>query len=328
MTTESNRFENMQYRRAGDSGLKLPVISLGCWFNFGDEADESTISKMILGAFDLGITHFDVANIYGPPPGAAERRVGPIVKQLPRKDIVVATKGGLTMRPGPYGRGGSRKNLIQSFDLSMERLGLDYVDIYYHHAPDRETDLVETLGALDSIVRSGRAIYAGISNYDGEQTRRVSEICKEYGFQKPVVNQVQYSLILRKVETDLFPVAKETGIGVVAYSPLVRGLLAGKSPEAIFGERAKDNLDKIEALKKTVEGFEKVAAERGQSPGQTALAWALRDQTLTTALIGASRLEQIEENVGALSNLEFSDDELQKIETAYKEGAGTINWGG
>ena len=327
MTSESDRFETMQYRRCGASGLKLPAISLGCWFNFGDEADEADISKLIFGAFDVGITHIDLANIYGPPPGAAERRVGPLLAQLPRDDLVVSTKGGLTMRPGPYGRGGTRKNLIDSFDRSLVRLGLDHVDIYYHHARDKDTPLEETLGALDSIVRSGKALHAGISNYDGESTDEVARICKEKGFHHPLVNQVQYSMILRRIEDDLLPVVKETGIGVVAYSPLARGMLAGKPVEAVFGDRAKDLGDKIEALKKTIEGVEKVAAERGQSPGQMALAWTLRDSAVTTALIGASKLEQIEENIGALDNLEFSTDELDRIDAAYKAGAGTIDWG-
>ncbi len=327
MTSESDRFETMQYRLCGASGLKLPAISLGCWFNFGDEADEADISKLVFGAFDLGITHIDLANIYGPPPGAAERRVGPLLAQLPRDDLVVSTKGGLTMRPGPYGRGGTRKNLIDSFDRSLVRLGLDYVDIYYHHARDKDTPLEETLGALDSIVRSGRALHAGISNYDGESTGEVARICKENGFHHPLVNQVQYSMILRRIEDDLLPVVKETGIGVVAYSPLARGMLAGKPVEAVFGDRAKDLGDKIEALKKTIEGVEKVAAERGQSPGQMALAWTLRDPGVTTALIGASKLEQIEENIGALDNLEFSNDELDRIDAAYNAGAGTIDWG-
>lgn len=327
MTNDSNRFESMQYRRCGESGLKLPVISMGCWFNFGDEADESEISKMIFGSFDLGITHFDLANIYGPPVGAAERRAGQLIRQLPRDDVVISTKGGLTMRPGPYGRGGSRKNLMESLDRSLAGLGLDYVDIYYHHAPDNDSSLEETLGALDSIVRSGKALYAGISNYDGEATGRVTEICSERGFLRPIVNQVQYSLILRNIEDDLLPIVKEQGFGVVAFSPLVRGLLAGKPPEKLFGDRAKDNQDKIEALRKTVEGFEKVASDRGQSPAQTALAWTLRDSAVTTALIGASSLAQVEENVAALSNMEFSQGELQRIEAAYSEGAGTINWG-
>ena len=326
MTAETDRFDNMQYRPCGVSGLKLSAISLGCWFNFGDEA-ESDISKLIFGAFDLGITHIDLANIYGPPPGAAERRAGPVIAQLPRDDVVIATKGGLTMRPGPYGRGGTRKNLIESFDRSLARLGLDYVDIYYHHARDTGTPIEETLGALDSIVSSGKALYAGISNYDGQSTKDVDDIRRDRGFHSPVVNQVQYSMIYRKIEDDLLPVVKETGIGVVAYSPLARGMLAGKPVEAVFGDRAKDLGDKIDALKKTIEGVEKVAAERGQSPGQMALAWTLRDPAVTTALIGASRLEQIEENVGALTNLEFSKDELELIDAAYAAGAGTIDWG-
>lgn len=327
MTSDSGRFERMNYRRCGASGLKLPLISLGCWFHFGDEAEESNISKLIFGAFDLGITHIDLANIYGPPPGAAERRAGPVIAQLPRDDVVVSTKGGLTMRPGPYGRGGTRKNLIDSFDRSLARLGLDYVDVYYHHARDKDTPLEETLGALDSIVRSGKALHAGISNYDGQSTKEVDDICRERGFHRPLVNQVQYSMILRKIEDDLLPAVKETGIGVVAYSPLARGMLAGKPVEAVFGDRAKDLGDKIDALKKTIEGVEKVAAERGQSPGQMALAWILRDPAVTTALIGASRLEQIEENVGSLANLEFSKDELELIDAAYAAGAGTIDWG-
>ncbi|MBW3590192.1 MAG: aldo/keto reductase [Actinobacteria bacterium] len=326
MTADSDRFENMQYRPCGISGLKLPAISLGCWFHFGDD-DEVDISKLIFGAFDLGITHIDLANIYGPPPGAAERRAGPVIAQLPRDDVVVSTKGGLTMRPGPYGRGGTRKNLIESFDKSLARLGLDYVDIYYHHARDTATPIEETLGALDSIVTSGKALYAGISNYDGQSTKEVDDIRKDRGFHPPVVNQVQYSMIYRKIEDDLLPVVRKTGIGVVAYSPLARGMLAGKPVDAVFGDRAKDLGDKIDSLKKTVEGVEKVAAERGQSPGQMALAWTLRDPAVTTALIGASRLEQIEENVGALTNLEFATDELELIDAAYAAGAGTIDWG-
>jgi L-glyceraldehyde 3-phosphate reductase len=319
-------FDAMQYRQCGSSGLKLPVISLGCWFNFGDEAEDQTISDLIFGAFDLGITHMDLANIYGPPPGAAERRVGPLLKQLPRGDLVVSTKGGLTMRPGPYGKGGSRKNLIQSFDESLQRLGLDYVDLYYHHAPDAETRLEETLGALDSIVNSGKALYTGISNYDGATTRKVNELCDNAGLARPIANQVQYSLITKSVEEDLLPIVRDIGIGVVAYSPLARGLLAGKPVENLFGDRLEQHRDKVQPLKTTIEAVEKVAAGRGQTPSQTALAWTLRDPAITTALIGASRIDQVRENVAVLDSLELSGEELQILDDGYRLGAGTIKW--
>jgi len=318
------RYEQMIYRRCGKSGLKLPVISLGAWETFGGYRGEAVARECMFRAFDLGITHFDLANNYGVPPGNAELMVGQILKEMPRDELIVSSKAGYTMWPGPYGDWGSRKYLISSLDQSLQRLGLDYVDIYYHHRPDPETPLEETLGALNDIVRSGKALYVGISNYPGALTEEAVALIAERGWAPLIIHQPRYNMFDRKIETDLLPVAKERGIGVIAFSPLASGMLTDKylhgipeesraSFNTIAGPRLKGLLDH-EKLLETVRGLNGVALARGQSLAQMAIAWVLRHPGMTSALIGASRIRQIDQNVAALKNLAFSTEELAEID--------------
>ena len=318
------RYEQMIYRRCGKSGLKLPVISLGAWETFGGYRGEAVARECMFRAFDLGITHFDLANNYGVPPGNAELMVGQILKEMPRDELIVSSKAGYTMWPGPYGDWGSRKYLISSLDQSLQRLGLDYVDIYYHHRPDPETPLEETLGALNDIVRSGKALYVGISNYPGALTEEAVALIAEHGWAPLIIHQPRYNMFDRKIETDLLPVAKERGIGVIAFSPLASGMLTDKylhgipeesraSFNTIAGPRLKGLLDH-EKLLETVRGLNGVALARGQSLAQMAIAWVLRHPGMTSALIGASRIRQIDQNVAALKNLAFSTEELAEID--------------
>ncbi len=318
------RYEQMIYRRCGKSGLKLPVISLGAWETFGGYRGEAVARECMFRAFDLGITHFDLANNYGVPPGNAELMVGQILKEMPRDELIVSSKAGYTMWPGPYGDWGSRKYLISSLDQSLQRLGLDYVDIYYHHRPDPETPLEETLGALNDIVRSGKALYVGISNYPGALTEEAVALIAERGWAPLIIHQPRYNMFDRRIETDLLPVAAERGIGVIAFSPLASGMLTDKylhgipeesraSFNTIAGPRLKGLLDH-EKLLETVRGLNGVALARGQSLAQMAIAWVLRHPGMTSALIGASRIRQIEQNVAALKNLAFSTEELAEID--------------
>ena len=318
------RYEQMIYRRCGKSGLKLPVISLGAWETFGGYRGEAVARECMFRAFDLGITHFDLANNYGVPPGNAELMVGQILKEMPRDELIISSKAGYTMWPGPYGDWGSRKYLISSLDQSLQRLGLDYVDIYYHHRPDPETPLEETLGALNDIVRSGKALYVGISNYPGALTEEAVALIAERGWAPLIIHQPRYNMFDRKIETDLLPVAKERGIGVIAFSPLASGMLTDKylhgipeesraSFNTIAGPRLKGLLDH-EKLLETVRGLNGVALARGQSLAQMAIAWVLRHPGMTSALIGASRIRQIDQNVAALKNLAFSTEELAEID--------------
>jgi L-glyceraldehyde 3-phosphate reductase len=329
------RYETMAFRRSGRSGLKLPAISLGCWHNFGapgtdskhlnNEADfHENCRRMLFAAFDGGITHFDLANNYGPPPGAAEARVGRILKSdfgAHRDELIISSKAGFTMWPGPYGDWGSRKYLLSSLDQSLQRLQLEYVDIFYHHRPDPETPLEETMGALDSAVRSGKAVYAGISNYSGELTRKAMEVCEKNGFIKPVIHQPSYSMLNRGIESTLLPVTREVGLGVIAFCPLQQGLLTSKYLHGVPEDsRAKSTggFLKPEAIKpeivERVTQLNGIAKERGQTLAQMSLSWVLRDEAVTSALIGASRPEQIVENLAAANNTSFSDGELQRIE--------------
>jgi L-glyceraldehyde 3-phosphate reductase len=314
----------MIYRRCGKSGLKLPVISLGAWETFGGYRGEAVARECMFRAFDLGITHFDLANNYGVPPGNAELMVGQILKEMPRDELIISSKAGYTMWSGPYGDWGSRKYLISSLDQSLQRLGLDYVDIYYHHRPDPETPLEETLGALNDIVRSGKALYVGISNYPGALTEEAVALIAERGWAPLIIHQPRYNMFDRKIETDLLPVAKERGIGVIAFSPLASGMLTDKylhgipeesraSFNTIAGPRLKGLLDH-EKLLETVRGLNGVALARGQSLAQMAIAWVLRHPGMTSALIGASRIRQIDQNVAALKNLAFSTEELAEID--------------
>lgn len=340
MTYEPNaaRYESVPqgwYRRCGRSGLQLPAISLGCWHNFGgtgtdsghhqDEASfHDNCRRMLFTAFDLGITHFDLANNYGPPPGSAEERVGRILREDfagYRDELIISTKAGWGMWPGPYGDWGSRKYLLASLDASLKRLKLDYVDIFYSHRPDPNTPLEETLGALDHAVRSGKALYAGISSYSGAGTVDVIRVCEREGFYKPIIHQPRYSMLDRRIEADLVGVTERFGLGLIAFCPLEQGVLTGKylkgipadsraSQETSFlkpGQITEQVLAKVRALNE-------VAKARGQSLAQMALSWVLRFPAMTSALIGASRPEQIRENVAAAEKCSFTSEELTKIE--------------
>ncbi|MEW4370873.1 L-glyceraldehyde 3-phosphate reductase [Paenibacillus kandeliae] len=323
------RYDNMKYNRLGRSGLKLPAISLGLWHNFGGINTLSNSREMLTRSFDLGITHFDLANNYGPPPGSAEETFGQVLKQdlAPYRDeLVISTKAGYYMWPGPYGEWGSRKNLISSLDQSLKRMGLDYVDIFYSHRFDPDTPLEETMMALDHIVRSGKALYVGISSYSAEQTREAVSILKQLG--TPLtIHQPRYSLLDRWIENGLQDELEAAGAGSIAFCPLEQGVLTSKylngvpSDSRAAGSSVFLGKDQItpQTIRK-VTALNQVAAARGQSLAQMSLAWVLRGGKVTSALIGASRVSQIEENIKALDHLDFSDEELQRIETILKTG--------
>jgi L-glyceraldehyde 3-phosphate reductase len=312
----------MLYRRSGRSGLLLPGISLGFWWNFGDDRPLDTSRAIFRRAFDLGITHFDLANNYGPPYGSAEANFGRLMREdlRPfRDELVISTKAGYDMWPGPYGDHGSRKYLLSSLDQSLGRMKLDYVDIFYSHRFDPETPLEETMGALDSAVRAGKALYVGISSYSAEKTREAHAILSE--LRTPfVINQPSYSMLNRWIEPDLLDALGELGIGCIVFSPLAQGMLTDKYLGGIpQGSRASrptslsPDLLTDEALEK-IRALDEIARGRGQSLAQMALAWTLRDARVTSALIGASSVAQLEDNVAALDNLEFTDDELEEID--------------
>jgi L-glyceraldehyde 3-phosphate reductase len=320
---ESTRYESMQFRRCGRSGLKLPAISLGLWHNFGGVDVLENGREMLRAAFDLGITHFDMANNYGPPPGSAEENFGRILAQdfMPYRDeLIISTKAGYYMWPGPYGEWGSRKYLLSSLDQSLKRMGVDYVDIFYSHRPDPETPLEETMMALDAAVRSGRALYVGLSNYSAEQTRQAASILQSFGT-PCLIHQPYYNMFGRWIESELMGVLDEKGVGCIAFSPLAQGLLTNKYLDGIpQGSRAskahgflkpKDVTDEKLGL---VNKLNLLAKERSQTLAQMALAWVLRLPGMTSALIGASKVGQIEDAVGALTNLAFSEEELQIID--------------
>jgi len=323
MSPSEDRYENMVYNRCGRSGLKLPAISLGLWHNFGEVDALANCRQMVHRAFDLGITHFDLANNYGPPAGAAERTFGAILKQGIggyRDEMVISTKAGYGMWPGPYGDWGSRKYLVASLDQSLQRLGLDYVDIFYHHRPDPETPLEETMAALDHVVRQGKALYVGISSYKPEQTRQAAAILKRQGT-PCLIHQPSYSMMNRSVEQGLLDVLEEEGIGCIVFCPLAQGLLTGRYlngiPEDSRAAKPHGFLKREAVTEETVGKIRKlndIAAARGQSLAQMALAWVLRQPAVTSALVGASRVSQIEDNVGALENMGFSDEELRAID--------------
>ncbi|NUP98954.1 MAG: aldo/keto reductase [Armatimonadetes bacterium] len=315
-------YDQMSYRRCGRSGLLLPAISLGCWHNFGDRADQAEAERMLLRSFELGITHFDLANNYGPPPGSAERNVGRVLNEqlaAHRDELIISSKAGFRMWPGPYGEWGSRKNIVASCDQSLKRLGLDYVDIFYHHRPDPDTPLDESLGALDYIVRSGRALYAGISNYRGDRAAEAARVLGDLG-SPLLIHQQSYSLLNRGMEADLLPHAERLGFGVIAFCPLQQGLLTDKYLHGIPAESRAADPDgflKVEAVTEAVVGkvrrLNEVAAERGQALVQMAVQWVIRGP-VTSALIGARNVAQIEQNVQALSAASFSSEELARIE--------------
>jgi L-glyceraldehyde 3-phosphate reductase len=320
---DENRYEKMQYNYTGNSGLKLPAVSLGLWHNFGGVDTLENARKMLRKAFDLGITHFDLANNYGPPAGSAEETMGILMEKdfRPYRDqLVISSKAGYYMWPGPYGEWGSRKYLISSLDQSLKRMGLDYVDIFYHHRPDPDTPLEETIGALKQIQDQGKALYVGISNYNAEQTKKAVEVAENLGV-KLLLNQYNYSIFDRWSEEDnLLETLSDTEMGSIIYSPLSQGLLTDKylngipadsraAKESGFLKKdsiTEEKLDKIRELNS-------MASDRGQSLSQMALAWVL-DQGVTSVLVGASKVDQIIENVGSLKNTEFSNDELAAIE--------------
>lgn len=319
-----NRYDKMSYSRCGKSGLMLPRVSLGLWHNFGDTADYGNMKELVFTAFDNGITHFDLANNYGPEPGSAERNFGKILREelYPYRDeILVSTKAGYEMWDGPYGNMGSRKYLLASLDQSLKRMGLDYVDIFYHHRPDPDTPLEETMGALDSAVKSGKALYVGLSNYDGERLKKAAKILNE--LKCPfIINQNRYSIFDRTIENNgLKAAAKELNKGIIAFSPLAQGMLTSRYLNGIPADSrvmtdgrflkesaiTKERLEQISRLNET-------AKSRNQTLAEMALAWVLRDGVVTSVLIGASRPSQILDNIKAIENTEFTANELKKID--------------
>jgi L-glyceraldehyde 3-phosphate reductase len=318
---DDTRYDSMTYNRCGKWGLKLPAVSLGLWHNFGGVDVFENGRAMLRRAFDLGITHFDLANNYGPPPGSAEENFGKILKQdfgNYRDELIISSKAGYLMWPGPYGEWGSRKYVLSSLDQSLKRMGLDYVDIFYSHRPDPDTPLEETMMALDQAVRSGKALYAGISNYTADMTREASGILKELGT-PCLIHQPRYSMFERWIEDELIDVLEEEGIGCIPFSPLAQGLLSNKYLKGIpEGSRATRevflNKVQVNAVHEKVVALNEIALQRGQSLAQMALAWVLKDKRITSVLIGASTVQQIDDNVEMLRNKKFSDDELLAIE--------------
>lgn len=319
----ADRYDNMPYRRSGRSGLVLPAVSLGAWETFGGYRGEEVARACLYRAFDLGITHFDLANNYGRPPGNAEKVVGRILKSMPRDELIISSKAGYRMWPGPYGDGLSKKYLVGSLDQSLQRLGLDYVDIFYAHRPDPETPIEETMAALDLIVKQGKALYVGVSNFSGAQFENAVEVGRRMNLSPITIHQPRYNLLDRKPELDLFEHTASQGTGVIAFSPLAQGKLSDKYLGRVVPSDSRaamwwNKQDAGEVLdEKTygqLEALNKIASERGQTLAQMALAWILRLPAVTSVLIGASKVEQIEENVAALQNLEFSQEELQEID--------------
>lgn len=320
----ANRYDTMKYRRCGNSGLLLPALSLGLWHNFSVTDDYNNASEILQTAFDNGITHFDLANNYGPPYGGAETNFGKILKEnfkSYRDELIISSKAGYDMWEGPYGNYGSRKYLIASLDQSLQRMGLDYVDIFYHHRPDPDTPLEETMGALDHIVRQGKALYVGISNYKPGQALAASKILKKLGT-PCLIHQPKYNLFLRDVENGLLDVLESEGIGAIAFSPLYQGILTNKylngfpedSRAVKDGRYLKKEFINAEMLDK-VSKLNAIAVSRGQSLAQMAVAWLLKDNRITSVLIGASRKEQLLENIKCLDNITFTDSELSAINT-------------
>ena len=322
----NNRYDDMLYQRCGRSGIKLPAISLGLWHNFGSVDVFENSKAIIFEAFDKGITHFDLANNYGPEPGSAEENFGAILnKHLKayRDEMIISTKAGYYMWPGPYGEWGSRKNLLASLDQSLKRMNLEYVDVFYSHRFDPETPLEETMKALDHAVRQGKALYAGISNYPADKTREAESILRELGT-PCLIHQARYSMFDRWVEPELLDVLDKRGMGLIAFSPLAQGLLTNRYLNGVpEGSRMSKNhflkqehlsADKLEAIK----NLNAIAQSRGQSLAQMAIAWLLKDPRVTSVLIGASSVKQLNDNLGTLANLEFSRDELEKIASILK----------
>ncbi|GEB61382.1 L-glyceraldehyde 3-phosphate reductase [Streptomyces gardneri] len=333
----ADRYDTMEYRRTGRSGLKLPAVSLGLWHNFGDDKALDTQRAILRRAFDLGVTHFDLANNYGPPPGSAELNFGKLFAQdfAPYRDeLIISTKAGYEMHPGPYGEWGSRKYLLSSLDASLNRMGLDYVDIFYSHRFDPHTPLEETMGALASAVQQGKALYVGVSSYNSEQTAEAARILQEMGV-RPLIHQPSYSMINRWTEEDgLLDTLEDAGMGCISFVPLAQGLLTNKYlkgiPEgsrATQGKSLDPNLLSDEVLRR-LRGLAGIAERRGQSLAQLALAWVLRDERMTSALIGASSVAQLEENVAALAGAPLTAEELKEIDSFAVDTAGTNIWAG
>ncbi|HEX7904755.1 MAG TPA: L-glyceraldehyde 3-phosphate reductase [Chitinophagaceae bacterium] len=325
-TPVSSRYDSMKYNRCGKSGLLLPAISLGMWHNFGSVDDFGTMQSIIHRAFDRGITHFDLANNYGPPGGEAERNFGKILKQdmhSYRDELIISSKAGYYMWPGPYGEWGSKKNLIASLDQSLGRMGLEYVDIFYSHRPDPNTPMEETMMALDQIVRSGKALYAGISSYDAEQSAKAIGILKQLGT-PCLIHQPKYSMFVRWVENGLLDVLGNEGVGCIVFSPLAQGLLTDKYLKAIppdsragrgLTNGAIQQTDISPEVIEKVKRLNDIAAQRNQSLAQMALSWLLKDNRITSVLIGASSVSQLDNNIDCLKNTHFTSDELKHIES-------------
>ncbi|MFJ6483203.1 L-glyceraldehyde 3-phosphate reductase [Streptomyces sp. NPDC091682] len=332
---EPSRYDSMEYRRTGHSGLKLPAISLGLWHNFGDDRSLESQRAILRRAFDLGITHFDLANNYGPPPGSAELNFGKIFSQdfaSYRDELILSTKAGYLMHPGPYGEWGSRKYLLSSLDASLKRMGVDYVDIFYSHRFDPETPLEETMGALASAVQQGKALYVGVSSYTAEQTTEAVRILREMGV-RPLIHQPSYSMINRWTEEDgLLDALEDSGMGCISFAPLAQGMLTGKylkgipaDSRAAQGKSLNPDLLSDEVLRRLT-GLNEIAARRGQSLAQLALKWVLRDDRMTSALIGASSVPQLEENVAALASAPLGEEELKEIDSLAVSTPGTNIW--
>ncbi|MFI5657153.1 L-glyceraldehyde 3-phosphate reductase [Streptomyces sp. NPDC051684] len=333
----AGRYGSMEYRRTGRSGLKLPAVSLGLWHNFGDDRTLAGQRSILRRAFDLGVTHFDLANNYGPPPGSAELNFGKIFAQdfAPYRDeLVVSTKAGYRMHPGPYGEWGSRKYLMSSLDASLKRMDLDYVDIFYSHRFDPDTPLEETMGALASAVQQGKALYVGVSSYSSEQTAEAARLLREMGV-PAIIHQPSYSMLNRWTEDDnLLDTLEAAGMGCISFAPLAQGLLTGKYlkeiPEgsrATQGKSLDPNLLSDDVVRR-LNGLNDIAQRRGQSLAQMALSWVLRDERMTSALIGASSVKQLEENLAALEGPKLTDEELTEIDSFAVSTAGTNIWNG
>lgn len=322
-----NRYEKMHYNRCGKSGLKLSALSLGLWHNFGDVTLFENSREMIRCAFDLGITHFDLANNYGPPPGSAETNFGRILKEdmMPYRDeMIISTKAGYEMWTGPYGNWGSKKYLVSSMDQSLKRMGLDYVDIFYHHRPDPHTPLEETMGALDLLVRQGKALYVGISNYNAQEAKKAIAILKDLGT-PCLIHQPKYSMLERKPEDGLLEVLEKEGVGCIAFSPLAGGKLTNRylngiptDSRAVSGSPFMKEEDITVELIEKMNALNKMAMERGQTLAQMAIAWVLRERKVTSVLIGASKVQQIQDCVETINHLGFTQEELTAIESILK----------
>ncbi|WP_405438866.1 L-glyceraldehyde 3-phosphate reductase [Streptomyces avidinii] len=332
---EPSRYDSMEYRRTGHSGLKLPAISLGLWHNFGDDRTLESQRSILRRAFDLGITHFDLANNYGPPPGSAELNFGKIFAQdfaSHRDELILSTKAGYLMHAGPYGEWGSRKYLLSSLDASLKRMGVDYVDIFYSHRFDPETPLEETMGALASAVQQGKALYVGVSSYTADQTAEAVRILRGMGV-RPLIHQPSYSMINRWTEEDgLLDALEDAGMGCISFAPLAQGMLTGKylkgipaDSRAAQGKSLNPDLLSDEVLRRLT-GLNEIASRRGQSLAQLALKWVLRDDRMTSALIGASSVPQLEENVAALASAPLTEGELKEIDSLAVSTPGTNIW--